>query len=70
MQRSDAEKVVSELVGRSRKQRDALLKELERVAKRARREVGRPAAAAPAARSAMSRTGRSRRRTACAAAPG
>jgi hypothetical protein len=43
MQRSDAEKVVSELVSRSRKQRDALLKELERVAKRARREVGRPA---------------------------
>jgi hypothetical protein len=43
MQRSDAEKVLSDIVTRSRKQTNSLLKELEKVAQRARREASGPA---------------------------
>jgi hypothetical protein len=39
MTRGDAEKLVSELVRRGRRQTDSLLKELERVATQARRDV-------------------------------
>ena len=40
MTRSDAEKMVGDLVKQGRKQTDALLKELERLVKQARKEVG------------------------------
>jgi hypothetical protein len=43
MQRSDAEKVISDIVSRSRKQTNSLVKELEKVAQRARREASGPA---------------------------
>ena len=40
MTRGDAEKMLSELVKRGRKQTDTLLGELERLVKQARKEVG------------------------------
>jgi hypothetical protein len=40
MTRSDAEKMLSELVKKGRRQTDSLLKDLERLVKQARREVG------------------------------
>ncbi len=40
MTRSDAEKMLSELVKKGRRQTDSLLKELERLVHQARREVG------------------------------
>jgi ElaB/YqjD/DUF883 family membrane-anchored ribosome-binding protein len=40
MTRSDAEKMLSELVKKGRRQTDSLLKELERLVQQARREVG------------------------------
>ncbi len=43
MTRGDAEKLFSDLVNRGRKQTDALLKELERLVKQARKEVGKGA---------------------------
>jgi hypothetical protein len=39
MTRSDAEKMLAELVKKGRKQRDTLLKELERLAKQARKAL-------------------------------
>ena len=44
MTRADAEKMVSDLVSRSRKQTDGLVKELDRLVKQARREARRQAA--------------------------
>lgn len=40
MTRGDAEKMLSDLVKRGRKQTDSLLGELERLVKQARKEVG------------------------------
>jgi ElaB/YqjD/DUF883 family membrane-anchored ribosome-binding protein len=40
MTRSDAEKMLTDLVKKGRRQTDSLLKELERLIKQARREVG------------------------------
>jgi ElaB/YqjD/DUF883 family membrane-anchored ribosome-binding protein len=40
MTHGDAEKLISELLKRGRKQTDTLLKELERLVKQARKEVG------------------------------
>ena len=40
MTRGDAEKMLSDLLNRGRRQTDGLLKELERVIKQARKEVG------------------------------
>ena len=40
MQRSDAEKMLSDLVKKGRRQTDSLLKELERLVRQARKEVG------------------------------
>ena len=39
MTRSDAEKLLGELVKKGKKQRDALIKELERLAKQARKAL-------------------------------
>ena len=40
MTRGDAEKMLSDLIKRGRRQTDSLLKELERLVKQARKEVG------------------------------
>ncbi len=40
MTRGDAEKMVSDLIKRGRRQTDGMLKELERLVKQARKEVG------------------------------
>ena len=40
MTRGDAEKMLSDLVKRGRRQTDSLLKELERLVRQARKEVG------------------------------
>lgn len=65
---SDAEKLVSDLISRGVKQRDSLLKELERLVAQARREVGDATgravrAARDAADRPLARADRLRRRT-------
>jgi polyhydroxyalkanoate synthesis regulator phasin len=62
MQRRDAEKMVSDLVSRSRRQTSSLLRELERVAEQARKDLrGRAAPARRQASRAARRAGRAAR---------
>jgi polyhydroxyalkanoate synthesis regulator phasin len=65
MQRRDAEKLVSDLVSRGRRQTSSLLADLERVAEQARRELG--GRSSPARRQASAAAKRARRQASAAA---
>jgi hypothetical protein len=58
MQRSDAEKLLSDLIKKGRRQTDSLLKELERLVRQARKGVG----AAPVRKQATQAARRARKK--------